>query len=78
MSLRTRRSNRSGGLRREILAILVFKAVALWLIWAIWFSEPQGRKLDDGNVASAMVADIAGTDATPTAKEPHASRHGSR
>ena len=39
-----------------IVATLVVKVVALAMIWSIWFSHSQGKRLDGEQVGSAIVA----------------------
>ena len=46
---------RMSPLAREITAVLVVKAVALYVIWLAFFSAPAGRGLDAGGIARALV-----------------------
>lgn len=39
---------------QEIVLALVFKALVLTVIWAVWFSAPQDINLDDQAVASKI------------------------
>jgi len=41
---------------REIVLALVFKALVLTVIWAVWFSAPQDINLDDQAVASKILS----------------------
>ena len=41
---------------QEILLALVFKALVLTVIWAVWFSAPQDINLDDQAVASKILS----------------------
>jgi len=41
---------------QEIVLALVFKALVLTVIWAVWFSAPQDINLDDQAVASKILS----------------------
>jgi hypothetical protein len=39
---------------KEIVLTLAVKALVLAIIWAVWFSAPQDKNLDDQAVASKI------------------------
>jgi hypothetical protein len=62
-------------LAREITAVLLLKAVALYVIWLAFFSTPSGRTLDAGGVARSLVSPPAQVDRQETGR---AARPGTR
>jgi hypothetical protein len=41
---------------QEISLTLVLKVFVLFMIWAVWFAEPEDVKLDDQAVASQILS----------------------
>ncbi|HXZ95722.1 MAG TPA: hypothetical protein VEG37_01545 [Burkholderiales bacterium] len=42
-------------LGRDITLMLVIKAIALYLIWLAWFSNPQDKTLDATSVRNTLI-----------------------
>lgn len=57
MSMPDRPPPHAAGLKlwQEITLVLVVKLIALYVIWLAFFSEPTGRRLDAGGVASSLL-----------------------
>ncbi len=41
-------------LAREIALVLVVKFLALAIIWSVWFSDPEGRRIDGERIGAAI------------------------
>ena len=46
-------------LGRDIMLMLIIKAIALYLIWLAWFSGPQDKNPDATQVGSALITSPA-------------------
>jgi hypothetical protein len=47
--------NTRSALARDIMLMLIIKAIALYLIWLAWFSSPQDKNLDADKVGKTLI-----------------------
>ncbi|MCH9644684.1 MAG: hypothetical protein K0U29_03935 [Gammaproteobacteria bacterium] len=49
-------------IKREIAAILVFKAIAIFIIWMLFFSHPLDKKLTPNTVSQHLLGAVQSKD----------------
>ena len=56
-------------LARQVTLVLLVKFAALWVIWAVWFSAPEDRRLDRERIGRAI---YSAPSLQPHGGDPHA------